>query len=272
MASRSRKRGRVGEHDAPERRPIERPIGAQDPGPNRATTASSAGSPGLDDLARDLVGIDDDDPGRSPSQPATVDLPHPIGPVNPIRTVTARRSSRSSHASSAAASATSMSASSLVTRRISTKFACTAGSPIASSRWFFRNPSRVSSPSAAAFCRRYASLDSFSFFPFFRGGWCRCGPCAEAAADGRREDRRPLGAAPEGAGSAPPARGAPQPGRLQLDAVATVQPPAPPLRHSRYPPSNPTADPSPTTHSLSHTVSSNRRSCDTTSSVAGDRP
>ena len=61
---------------------------------------------------------------------------------------------RSSQASSAAASATSMSASSLVTRRISTKFACTAGSPIASSRWFFRNPSRVSSASAAAFCRR----------------------------------------------------------------------------------------------------------------------
>ena len=57
---------------------------------------------------------------------ATCDLPQPMGPVMPILTVrtpvTGARSSSSSQASSASARARSTSASSLVTRRISTKF------------------------------------------------------------------------------------------------------------------------------------------------------
>src|SRR5207247_1810939 len=50
--------------------------------------------------------------------------------------------------------------SSLVTLRSSTKLAATAGSAIASSRWFLRKPSRVSSPSTLASRRRYASFES----------------------------------------------------------------------------------------------------------------
>ena len=79
-------------------------------------------------LPGDLVGIDDDRRRALARWAATVDLPQPIGPVRPIRTGPAgrrrpahgARSSRSSQASSAAASACSTSASSLVTRPIST--------------------------------------------------------------------------------------------------------------------------------------------------------
>ena len=55
--------------------------------PNRAMTASSAGSPGSTTSRATLSASMTTTPGRSPSQPATVDFPQPIGPVIPIRRV-----------------------------------------------------------------------------------------------------------------------------------------------------------------------------------------
>ena len=48
-------------------------------------TASSAGSPGSTTSRATRSASMTTTPGRSPSQPATVDFPQPIGPVSPIR-------------------------------------------------------------------------------------------------------------------------------------------------------------------------------------------
>ena len=197
----------------------------------------------------------------SPSNRATVDLPQPIGPVMPMTTVTGRRSSSSSQASSAGASAASTSASSLVTRRSSTKFAATTGSPSASSRWFLRRPRRVSSASSAAFCAgRHPStasvLDSAD----------RAGVGRLPRRDPRWPARRSAAGLPDRGRAAAPAllpRSAATAGHRP--AVRDGRPPTPDTRHRTPPP-----PPSPTTHSRSHTVSSSRRSWETTSSVAGD--
>ena len=113
-------------------------------------------------------------PPRRPSIRATVDLPQPIGPVSPMRngrsarhppgpTAGRRRcgpghrgarSESASHASSAWASAASTSASSLVSRRSSTKLVCTRGSPSASSSCDLRSPRRVRSSSTRPIWRR----------------------------------------------------------------------------------------------------------------------
>ena len=53
--------------------------------PNRAMTASSAGSPGSRTSRATTSASMTTTPGRSPSHPATVDFPQPMGPVIPIR-------------------------------------------------------------------------------------------------------------------------------------------------------------------------------------------
>src|SRR4029453_2840564 len=108
-----------------------------------------------------MVGIDHLDPGALAEPAGDRGLAAADWPGDADGQHHGARSSSSSHASSAVASAAVTSASSLVTRRSSTKFAAIDGSPIASSRWFFRNPRRVSSASSAVFWRRYASFDNF---------------------------------------------------------------------------------------------------------------
>ena len=151
----------------------------------------------------------------------------------------------------------STSASSLVTRRSSTKLAATDGSPIASSRWFLRSPSRVSSASSAgpSDAGRHPSTAG-------RPRRSRASAAAGAAPSARRRGRRRRGvdrcAAPDHA--------RPRTASLRLSpAVRDRGPPRSVAAVERRPPA-----PSSTTHSRSHTVSSSRRSCDTTSSVAGE--
>src|SRR4051794_37556085 len=127
-------RDRIGEHDPPERLPVERPVVTQDrlaePLDDRLESRLSR----LDDITCHLVGVDADDARSLPEPSRDGRLSAPDRPGQPDQHGHGRRSSSSSHASSAAANATSISANSLVTRPSSTKFACTDGSPSASSR------------------------------------------------------------------------------------------------------------------------------------------
>lgn len=50
----------VGEDDRAELRPVQGSVRGQDPGAERLYESGVPGSPGLDDLARDPVGVDED--------------------------------------------------------------------------------------------------------------------------------------------------------------------------------------------------------------------
>ena len=162
----------------------------------------------------------------------------------------------------------STSASSLVTRRSSTKFAATAGSPSASSRWFLRSPSRVSSAVQRRLLAPVRILRQLRRVR--RGRWRpRCEPpCRDCRAAARCSPRAPDAGVGDSTVRFRPPRAAASP--PAPSAAATVQPPATAARHADSRRRTATAGPSPTTHSRSQTVSSSRRSCDTTSSVAGD--
>ena len=76
-------RGRVGEDDPPERRAIEGPVVAQDARPEPRDDRVEGRLAGLDDLARDPVGIDDDDPGPFPEPARDRRLAAPDRPGHP---------------------------------------------------------------------------------------------------------------------------------------------------------------------------------------------
>ena len=153
--------------------------------PNRAMTASSAGSPGSTTSRATWSASMTTTPGRSPSQPATVDFPQPIGPVSPIRTADASRRPL-----------LELQPGILRRRQRDIDVRQLARHPphLHEIRLHSRIPHRQlqvilpqaqaasAPPQPPAFCRRYASFDSFSFFPLFLarcGWWCRArGPPA----------------------------------------------------------------------------------------------
>ncbi len=257
-------RGRVREDDPPSAARSSVPSARRRPSPNRATIASSAGSPGSTTSRATWSASMTTTPGRSPSQPATVDLPQPIGPVSPIRTVTARRSSSSSHASSAAASATSISASSLVTRRSSTKFALHRRIAHRQLEVVLPQPKPRQLPLSSTLLPPIRLLRELLLLPLLSGRrWgrlpgCLWSPVPDAGADATAtRPPRPLGAAPEGARGASPAprRSGLRRAASSSSALATVQPfrdrrpplPIPAVERHRRPL---TDDPQPLAHRL----------------------
>ena len=75
----------VAEDDRGQRGAVERPSAATTPGPNARDDGVESGRAGLDDLARDRVGVDAPRAPRSASSAATVLLPDPTPPVSPTR-------------------------------------------------------------------------------------------------------------------------------------------------------------------------------------------
>ena len=134
-------------------------VGAPSASPNRATDRLRLAGPGRGHLAGHRVGVDDDS-ALAPSQRGDRRLAAAdrAGDPDPDRTAAPSGGARRpllelEPGVLGRGQRRSTSASSLVTRRISTKFAATDGSPIASSRWLLRSPRRVSSASSA-FWRR----------------------------------------------------------------------------------------------------------------------
>ena len=82
-------RGRIGEHHATERRAVERPIGAKQVGPEPRDDRVERRLPGSRTSRATTSASMTTTPGRSPSHPATVDFPQPMGPVIPIRSARA---------------------------------------------------------------------------------------------------------------------------------------------------------------------------------------
>ena len=81
------KRARVGEDDAAQGARSRTPSAATSSAPKRAATAARSGLPGARTSRATASASMATTPGTAVSQPATVDLPQPIGPVRPMRTV-----------------------------------------------------------------------------------------------------------------------------------------------------------------------------------------
>ncbi len=135
----------IGEHDPPKRRAVEGAVSAQETCTEGVDHRGQHVAAGRRDVAGDLIGIDDEcaelaepaNDGRLAAAnwagDADADRPTDCG-LAAVSRCHGARSSSESQASSADASAVFTSASSLETRRISTKFDCTAGRESSSSR------------------------------------------------------------------------------------------------------------------------------------------
>ena len=285
MASRSRERRRIGEDDPPERRTVERAVGAaQVRAEPRVDGRRARACRAREHVARDPVRVDDHD-ARPLAEPAghrglaaadrTGQPDAGRGSMPSRRPLLELRATRPRRSPERA----STSASSLVTRRISTKFAGhrrDRPSPARGDSCAARAASapHPAPPSAADRHPSTASpIASAGRAAVLTGG--RPGDCQrpQAMTERRRphraaRPRRPSAAAVERATLGPAA------GAIPLRLVRRRHCDRPSAGHGRAPRSIAAIErrrgPSPTTHSSSHTVSSSRRSCETTSSVAGE--